>query len=99
MDLGIAKFRIAKFSHCEIKIGSAKSILALRIFALRNFRIANVVLRKFSHCEIAFGIAKLALALRTAQYPAATVPLVLHPAACILLQLHLIFFTLPWFFF
>ena len=28
-----------------------------------------------------FGIAKLNLALRTAQYPAATVPLLLHPAA------------------
>ena len=31
------------------------------------------------HCEIEIGIAKLAL--RTAQYPAATVPLLLHPAA------------------
>ena len=28
-----------------------------------------------------FGIAKLNLALRTAQYPAATVPLLLHPAS------------------
>ena len=28
-----------------------------------------------------FGIAKLNLALRTAQYPAATVHLLLHPAA------------------
>ena len=47
-----------------------------------------MVLRKFSHCEIAFGIAKLhlalrnwLLALRSAQCPAATVPLLLHPAA------------------
>ena len=47
MDFGIAKFRIAKFSHCEIRI----------------------------------GIANFKLALRNAQYPAATVPLVLHPAA------------------
>ena len=79
MDFGIAKFRIAKFSHCEfdiakfshceIGIGIAKSILALRNFALRNFRIA-----------------KLELALRSAQCPAATVPLLLHPAACILLN-------------
>ena len=38
------------------------------VLALRNW-----------HCEI--GIAKLALVLRSAQYPAATVPLVLHPAA------------------
>ena len=49
------------------------------------------------HCEIGFGIAKLNLALRNwlwhceignglrnAQYPADTVPLVLHPAAHIL---------------
>ena len=78
MGFGIAKFRIAKFSHCEC--GIAK-IFALRIFALRNFRIANVVLRKFSQCEIAFGIAKCTVALRNAQWPAATVPLVLHPAA------------------
>ena len=79
MGFGIAKFRIAKFSHCEIgiakifalrnwnwqckfKIGIAKWHLALRNFALRNFRIANVVLRKFSHCEIAFGIAKFRIA-------------------------------------
>ena len=47
MAFGIAKFRIAKFSHCEIKIGIAKSILALR----------------------------------NAQWPAATVPLLLNPAA------------------
>ena len=64
MDFGIAKFRIAKFSHCEFGIGIAKSILALRNFALRNFRIAKWV-----------------LALRNAQCPAATVPLLLHPAA------------------
>ena len=63
-------------------------IFALRIFALRNFRTANVVLRKFSHCEITFGIANLNLALRiwhlalrNAQWPAATVPLLLNPAA------------------
>ena len=57
MDFGIAKFRIAKFSHCEFDVA------------------------KFSHCEIGIGIAKWTLALRTAQYPAATVPLLLHPAA------------------
>ena len=53
-------------------------------FAMRNFAqvgtneqcigIAKLALRNFR-------IAKLALALRIAQYPAATVPLVLHPAA------------------
>ena len=53
--------------------------------ALRNFRIANFRIAKFSHCE--FGIAKIFalrnwhLALRNAQWPAATVPLLLHPAA------------------
>ena len=57
MDFGIAKFRIAKFSHCEFGIA------------------------KFSHCEIGIGIANLNLALRNAQCPAATVPLLLHPAA------------------
>ena len=43
MDFGIAKFRIAKFSHCEIGIGIAKWTLALRNFflALRNFRNAK----------------------------------------------------------
>ena len=54
MAFGIAKFRIAKFSHCEIGIGIAK------------FEI---------------GIAKSILALRNAQWPAATVPLLLNPAA------------------
>ena len=54
MAFGIAKFRIAKFSHCEIRIGIA------------NFE---------------FGIAKWHLALRNAQWPAATVPLLLNPAA------------------
>ena len=85
---------------CEIEFrkGSefrnAKWVLALRNFALRNFRIANLILRNFRiaklelalrnrfwHCEIEFGIAKLAWLLRSAQCPAATVPLVLHPAA------------------
>ena len=92
MDFGIAKFRIAKFSHCEFDI--AKFSHCEIDFGIAKFRIA-----KFSHCELGIGFAKWTLALRTAQYPAATVPLVLHPAACILLQLHLIFFTLPWFFF
>ena len=61
MAFGIAKFRIAKFSHCEFWVA------------------------KFSHCE--FGIAKIFalrncnLALRNAQWPAATVPLLLNPAA------------------
>ena len=61
MDFGIAKFRIAKFSHCEIRIGIANFKLALRngfwhceishceIFALRNWNW---------HCEMDFGIAK-----------------------------------------
>ena len=40
--------------------------------------IAKFALRN-SHCEI--GIANLAMGLRDAQWPAATVPLVLHPAA------------------
>ena len=67
MAFGIAKFRIAKFSHCEIKIGIAKSILALRngiwhceishceIFALR------IWVGEFSHYEMGlrnFRIAK-----------------------------------------
>ena len=84
MDFGIAKFRIAKFSHCEIfalrnwnwqckfKIGIAKWHLALRNFALRNFRIAKLELalrnlklalrNRFWHCEMAFGIAKFRIA-------------------------------------
>ena len=71
MGFGIAKFRIAKFSHCE-------------------FGIAKFSHCEFSHCEIFalrmwycenFRIAKLHFALRNAQYPVATVPLVLHPAA------------------
>ena len=71
MGFGIAKFRIAKFSHCE-------------------FGIAKFSHCEFSHCEIFalrmwycenFRNAKLHLALRNAQWPAATVPLVLHPAA------------------
>ena len=67
MGFGIAKFRIAKFSHCEFGIGSvhsefriAKWHLALRNFALRNFRIAKLKLAlrngiwhcEISHCEI-----------------------------------------------
>ena len=71
MGFGIAKFRIAKFSHCE-------------------FGIAKFSHCEFSHCEIFalrmwycenFRIAKLHLALRNAQWPAATVPLLLNPAA------------------
>ena len=64
------EFRNAKFRKVETNeqcIGIAKLKLALRNWLW--------------HCEIEFGIAKLNLALRTAQYPAATVPLVLHPAA------------------
>ena len=76
MGFGIAKFRIAKFSHCEfgiakfshceIGIGIAKSILALRNFALRNWNW---------HCEIGIWHCEIAQCL------AATVPLLLHPAA------------------
>ena len=60
MGFGIAKFRIAKFSHCEfgfarfshceIGIGSVNSKLALR--------------NGIWHCEIKIGIAKWHLALR-----------------------------------
>ena len=85
--------------------GFAKFAKGVVNFAMRNFAQVGTNWQ----CEIEIGIAKLALrnfrianlklALRTAQYPVATVPLVLHPAACILLQLHLVFFTLPWFFF
>ena len=76
--------------QCENEIGIAK--LTLRKFriaklVLRNFRIANFRIAKFSHCEC--GIAKIFalrnyiwhLALRNAQWPAATVPLLLNPAA------------------
>ena len=71
----------AKFSHCEI--GIAK-------FSHCEFGIAKFSHCEFSHCEIFalrmwycenFRIAKLHLALRNAQWPAATVPLVLHLAA------------------
>ena len=44
----------------------------------------EIGIAKFSHCEFEFGIAKLVLLLRSAQCPAATVPLLQHPAACIL---------------
>ena len=56
-------------------------------FAKLAMWFANLAMRNFAKL--------LAMGLRNAQYPAATVPLVLHPAAHILLQLHLIFFTLP----
>ena len=55
MDFGIAKFRIAKFSHCEIRIGIANFKLALR----NGFWHCEI-----SHCEIGIGIAKWTLALR-----------------------------------
>ena len=65
MGFGIAKFRIAKFSHCEfgiarfshceIGIGSVNSKLALR---------NGIWHCEISHCEIDFGIAKWHLALR-----------------------------------
>ena len=45
------------------------------VLALRNWLWhCEIGFAKFSHCE-------WNLALRTAQYPAATVPLLLHPAA------------------
>ena len=71
MGFGIAKFRIAKFSHCEIGIGSANLKFALRngighceishceIFALRN----GIWHCEISHCEI-FALRNLKLALR-----------------------------------
>ena len=55
MDFGIAKFRIAKFSHCEFDI--AKFSHCEMDFGIAKFRIA-----KFSHCEFGlrnFRIAKL----------------------------------------
>ena len=77
MDLGIAKFRIAKFSHCEfgfarfshceIGIGSVNSKLALRNgiwHCEMAFGVAKFRIAKFSHCEIKIGIAKSILALR-----------------------------------
>ena len=61
----------AKFSHCEIGIAkfSHCEFSHCEIFALRMW-----------YCEN-FSIAKLHLALRNAQWPAATVPLLLNPAA------------------
>ena len=71
MGFGIAKFRTAKFSHCEIGIGSANLKFALRngiwhceishceIFALRN----GIWHCEISHCEI-FALRNLKLALR-----------------------------------
>ena len=61
MDFGIAKFRIAKFSHCEIGIGIAKWTLALR-----NFR--NVKFRKgqFSQSYSVLGILDFAMRNRFA---------------------------------
>ena len=73
----IAKFSHCEFDICEIfalrnwnwqcqfKIGIAKWHLALRNFALRNFRIAKLKLalrNRFWHCEMAFGIAKFRIA-------------------------------------
>ena len=99
MDLGIAKFRIAKFSHCEIGIGNANLKFALRngiwhceishceIFALRNWNW---------HCEIDFGIAKLALrnfrianlALRNFRIANLALRTAQYPAATVPLVLH-----------
>ena len=52
MGFGIAKFRIAKFSHCEI---FALRIWNCGIFALRNWNW---------QCKFKIGIAKWHLALR-----------------------------------
>ena len=67
--------------HCEI---SHCEIFALRIWYCEiGFGIAKLALAlRISHCE--FGLRALAMLLRSAQCPAATVPLLLHPAACIL---------------
>ena len=58
--------------QCEFKIGIAKWHLALRNFALRNFRIAKLELalrnlklalrNRFWHCEMDLGIAKFRIA-------------------------------------
>ena len=78
MNFGIAKFRIAKFSHCEFGIAkfshcefSHCEIFALRMWYCENFRIAKLHL----------ALRNWLLALRNAQWPAATVPLLLNPAA------------------
>ena len=72
-----------EISHCEI---FALRIWYCEIFALRNWNWHCEI----SHCEIFalrmwycenFRIAKIYLALRSAQCPAATVPLLMHPAA------------------
>ena len=75
MGFGIAKFRIAKFSHCEfgiarfshceIGIGSVNSKLALRngIWHCEISHCEIFALRNWNwHCEMAFGIAKFRIA-------------------------------------
>ena len=61
MDFGIAKFRIAKFSHCEIGIGIAKWTLALR-----NFRNAKFRKGQFSQSYSVLGILDFAMRNRFA---------------------------------
>ena len=75
MDLGIAKFRIAKFSHCEFCIAKFSHCEVGIGFANLKLALRNGLWHcEISHCEI----GRL---LRSAQCPAATVPLLLHPAA------------------
>ena len=57
MDFGIAKFRIAKFSHCEFDIAKFSHC---EVFALRNWNWQCKF--RISHCEMAFGIAKFRIA-------------------------------------
>ena len=69
---------------CEIRIVVCEFRNRFAKFAMW---FANFAMRNFAKL--------LAMGLRNAQYPAATVPLVLHPAAHILLQLHLISSIFP----
>ena len=77
MDFGIAKFRIAKFSHCEfgiakfshceIRIGIANFKLALRnrFWHCEISHCEIFALQNWNwHCEFEIGIAKWILALR-----------------------------------
>ena len=69
----ISNFRNAKFRKGQFS--QSYSVLGILDFAMRNW---------FANSLRNFRIAKLARLLRSAQCPAATVPLLQHPAACIL---------------
>ena len=96
MGFGIAKFRIAKFSHCEF--GIARFSHCEMAFGIAKFRIA-----KFSHCEfglVNFRIAKWVceiFALRNGSANSLRKSLFFADFPCLssCLQLHLIIFTFP----